>query len=287
MQERGTGPLVRRGRQVSGRDPPGQPAMGRPFLVRDTLSPKLEAQAVAPYSRLASIYDCVMQHVDYVHWVDYLERVFVRHDLAPHLVLDLACGTGSLALELRKRDYRVTGADGCPDMLGVAREKARKAGYDIPFFQKDLLDLGGLARFEGVFCLYDSMNYLMTLDDMSNALEAVRGVVVQGGLFIFDICTETNSLRHFRDMKEKGRGNGFTYVRHSFYDDGVQYNRFEIRFEATKEEVCETHRQRIYPISDIERVIAGSPFEIEGAYDGFGLDSPTDESDRVHFVLRA
>jgi len=250
------------------------------------LKRKPKTQAVAPYSRLASIYDYVMRHVDYVHWADYMALLFTRHELAPDRVLDLACGTGSLALEFRRRGYRIAGADGCQDMLRVAEEKSRKAGYDIPFFHRNLLDLNGLPRSEGVLCLYDSLNYLMTLEDISTVLREAWEVVAPGGVFIFDVCTETNSLRYFRDMKEKDRGEGFSYTRHSFYEDGVQFNRFEIHFEDTQEVVCELHQQRIYPLSEIERVIADSPFEQKDAYDGFGLTRPGETSDRVHFVLR-
>ena len=35
-----------------------------------------------------------------------------------------------------------------------------------------------------------------------------------------------------------------------------------------------------------EAVLEGAPFEVEGAYGGFGFEPPTELSDRVHFVLR-
>ena len=248
---------------------------------------KPEAQVVAPYSRLASIYDYVMRHVDYVHWADYVESLFLRHNLTPSRLLDLACGTGTLALEFRERGYRVTGADGCREMLEVAEEKARKAGYRVPLYHKNLLDLEALPRFEAVLCLYDSINYLMTPEEVSQALEEIRRVVDPGGLVVFDVCTETNSIRHFRDMTDRDCGEGFSYTRHSFYEDGVQFNRFQIQFSDPQEVVCEVHQQRIYPLAQIEGLLRASPFRVEGAYSGFGYDPPTEHSDRVHFVLCA
>ncbi len=248
---------------------------------------KLERREALPYSRLASIYDYVMRHVDYVHWADYVESLLRRHGLVPVRVLDLACGTGSLAVELGKRGYKVVGADGCEEMLAVAREKVRMVGHDVSFYHQDLLHLEGLPQVEWVLCLYDSINYLMTLEEVSRALEEIHGVVQPGGIFIFDVCTETNSLRYFRDMTDKDRGNGFSYTRRSYYNNGVQFNRFDIYFTDTQEEVCEVHRQRIYPLSDVEGVLEASPFRVEGAYDGFGFSPASDQSDRVHFVLRA
>ena len=246
-----------------------------------------QLKSVPPYRGLASIYDEVMQHVDYVEWADYIESIFDRHRLHPERLLDLSCGTGTLAVLLKRRGYRVTGADASADMLVVAREKAQRAGLDVPFVCKDMRRLEGLPRYEAVLCLYDSINYLMTLEDLAGALREVRSVLEAGGLFVFDICTETNSLKYFRDMTDKGRGDGFLYTRHSYYEKGVQFNRFDIQFLDSRGVVSETHEQRIYSIRDIERALNGSDFQIEGAYDGFGFSSPTDRTDRLHFVLRA
>ena len=241
---------------------------------------------VDPYSRLATIYDYVMRHVDYVHWADYVESLAERHGPSPTRVLDLACGTGTLAVELGRRGYDVSGADGSAAMLVVAEEKAEAAGFDIAFHHKDLLRLRDLPRFEWVLCLYDSLNYLMSPDDVSRALSEMHGVVEPGGLLVFDVCTESNSLRYFRDMTDRDQGKGFSYVRRSTYHEGIQYNRFDIHFDPPGEDVREVHRQRIYPLSEIEEILASCPFQVEGRYDGFGFSPPDERSDRVHFVLR-
>lgn len=247
---------------------------------------KKEKRRAKPYTRLAEIYDYVMRHVDYVQWADYIEAVFARHDLAPSRVLDLACGTGSMALELRKRHYRACGADGCREMLDVAEDKSRKAGRNVEFFHRNLLDLSDLPRFEAALCLYDSINYLMTIEDVALALREVHRILLPNGIFVFDVCTETNSLRYFRRLTDRDSGDGFTYVRESFYRNGVQFNRFDIRFNQTDESVEEEHRQRIYALSDLLTALDQSPFSLEGTYDGFGFRGPDRNSDRVHFVLR-
>ena len=240
-----------------------------------------------PYSRLAEIYDYVMRHVDYVHWAHYASSLFARHEVEPERVLDLACGTGSLAIELHQRGFAVEGADGCREMVDIAAAKVRKLGYPISFYHRNLLDLGDLQACDAVLCMYDSINYMMSSDAMAQVFAEVHGVVRSGGIFIVDVCTESNSIQHFSDMTEEDSGDGFFYTRHSYYDDGVQFNKFEIHFEETGEVVEELHRQRIYPLKKIEEILEASPFEIVGAYGGFGYAPPTELSDRVHFVLRA
>ncbi len=257
-----------------------------PVYIGFMLGRKKNPSTVQPYTRLSEIYDYVMRHVDYVQWADYIEAVFARHNATPSRVLDLACGTGSMALELRKRAFLASGADSCREMLDVAEDKTRRSGHSVEFFHRNLLDLTGLPRYEAALCLYDSMNYLMTLDDVVRALKEVHAILLPHGLFIFDVCTEANSLRYFRKLTDRDRGDGFRYVRESFYRNGIQFNRFKIRFERTDEAVEEVHRQRIYALPDMQAALEQSPFSLEAAYGGFGFRAPDEGSDRVHFVLR-
>ena len=244
-------------------------------------------ESVSPYSSLASIYDFVMRHVDYVHWADHVESVILRHNLVPSTMIDVACGTASLAVELTKRGYRMNGADACDEMLDIGRAKVLGGGFDIGLFHRSFLELEGLEPHDCVVSLYDSVNYLMSIEDVGRMFENVHQIVHRGGLFVFDVCTETNSIRHFRDMRERERGDGFSYVRHSYFKEGVQYNDFKIKFDQPKQEIHELHQQRIYPLQEIEDAIERSSFGLEAAYDGFSFRKPSEESDRVHFVLRA
>ena len=244
-------------------------------------------EIVSAYSSLASIYDFVMRHVDYIHWADHVEGLIVRHQLVPTRLIDVACGTASLAVELTKRGYRMNGADACDEMLDVARKKVLDGGYDIGLHHRSFLELEGLDRHDCVLSLYDSVNYLLNHEDVGRMFDHVHSIMHRGGLFIFDVCTETNSIRHFRDMRERERGDGFSYTRHSYYKEGIQYNDFKIRFDNPDREVYELHQQRIYPLKEIEKVIKDSPFALEAAYDGFSFQDPSENSDRVHFVLRA
>lgn len=86
------------------------------------------------YHWLTSLYDPV------VRWT-IREAVFKRRLVAEarvqvgHQVLDLGCGTGTLALLLKRvvPGANVVGLDGDPKILAIARAKANEAGVDISF----------------------------------------------------------------------------------------------------------------------------------------------------------
>lgn len=249
----------------------------------------MTAQPAAPYQSLAGIYDYVMRHVDYDNWAAYLRDLFAHCGHQPRSLIDLACGTGNIALELRALGCPVVaGVDASEAMLGVAREKAALAGYVIDFIPRDLRQLDGLGPFDAAVCMYDSFNYLLTLDDLAQALAAVQSILHPGGLFVFDVCTEQNSLRYFRDLRDQESGPGFTYQRHSHYEAGerLQTNHFTIRFDGQQDPVEEHHIQRIYPLTDILAALEESSFELLGAFDGFTFKRGTERSDRIHFALR-
>ena len=242
----------------------------------------------APYEALAEIYDFVMRHVAYREWAVYVEEILRRFGFRDPKILDLACGTGTLVLELCARGHHVTGADSSPAMLRIARQKAQSWGASVSFFEMDMRTVYGPPTYDVVLCLYDSINYLLALQDVASAFVGLTDLLLPDGLFIFDICTEGNSLKYFRDITERERGDGFSYTRHSFYrpEDHMQINEFEILFDDQPERWIETHRQRIYTLNEISTAVEASPFELLGMYDDFSFRPPTEYSDRVHFVLR-
>ena len=243
--------------------------------------------AQSPYQGLAPIYDYVMAHVDYDEWAAYIHALFARFAPDTTRVVDLACGTGNVSLALHRLGYEITGVDRSEAMLRVACEKA--CGTDVEFVQQDLRQLEGLGLFDAVTCLYDSINYLLKPADIDAALGGVQASVQPGGLFVFDICTERNSLRYFRNMRDSERGPGFSYERHSIYDPDrrLQSNHFRIRCDGSDVAFEETHVQRIYPVAAIAARVEASAWELLALFDGFTFDKGTEESDRVHFVLRA
>ena len=242
-----------------------------------------------PYQALADIYDYVMRHVDYEEWAAYLRRLMERFAHRPRTVVDLACGTGNISLALCAVGYPVTtGVDVSEAMLRIARKKALLAGYSIDFEQRDLRYLKDLGPFDAAVCMYDSINYLLDIDHVAQALRQVHDILNPNGLFIFDVCTEQNSRLYFGDVKDREEGPGFSYERHSFYDgsERLQMNHFTICFEGQEGPIEELHVQRIYPVEEIVELVEAGPFEPLGFFDGLTFDKGSERSDRIHFVLR-
>ena len=114
------------------------------------------------YDSIASVYDNINSEIDYSAWADFIEKCFQRYlTVKPELVLDLACGTGSMTLELHTRGYDMIGADISENMLSQAYEKAYDREINgVLFLKQDMRTFELYGTVKAALCCLDSFNYL-------------------------------------------------------------------------------------------------------------------------------
>ena len=249
----------------------------------------IRTQKCKLYKELAPIYDYVMRHVNYRQWADYVQTLFQLSGVEVKTVLDVACGTGSLCLYLKELGFCVMGFDLSPEMILNGIKKAYRADNEFPMWCGDMERFAQRKPVDAIVCLYDSINYLMDHRQWTNVFSCAYNALIPSGLFIFDISTEANSLRHFQDHSEKGHGPNFKFTRYSKYNQTkkVQVNEFHIVWKnKPKQVLVETHKQIVMSIKDVEKLISKSKFSIMGIYDNVSTAPGTESSDRVYFLLQ-
>ena len=82
------------------------------------------------YHELAGSYDRLTNDVDYEAVVAFYNEILRRERVKPRTAVDLACGTGSVALLLARQGLNVTAVDMSEEMLTAATQKA--AGEQNP-----------------------------------------------------------------------------------------------------------------------------------------------------------
>jgi len=249
----------------------------------------------ASYSVLAAIYDTVMRDIDYVMWSDFIDEIIQTHNPDAYDILELACGTGSMAIALDELDcYSITATDASENMLDVARQKTALGVNDLKWQQVNYFDINLEPEYDIALMLYDSINYALTPADVLKALNQVHKVLRKDGLFIFDFTTPGNSVRHAEALNDEGSTpDNYRYVRLSRYlpSEKMHYNEFEIEKLAEdkiyiERRYREVHKQRVYTLQEMRDIIAQSNFTIEAEYDAFELEPANENSDRVTMVLK-
>jgi SAM-dependent methyltransferase len=103
-------------------------------------------------------------------------------------VLELACGTGRVAIPLARAGQEMVGVDVSPAMLAKAAEKAAAAGVCLTLIEGDMRHLNlGDRRFPLIFITENSFLHLHTTEDFAACLAGVRRYLAPDGVFIFDI----------------------------------------------------------------------------------------------------
>jgi ubiquinone/menaquinone biosynthesis C-methylase UbiE len=106
-------------------------------------------------------------------------------------VVELAVGTGRIAIPIAQAGIDVIGVDSSPGMLAVARAAAESAGVAdrIELRLGDLREPPVSERVPLVVCPFRSLLHMETETEKLRALEGARELLEEGGRFVFDVFT--------------------------------------------------------------------------------------------------
>ncbi len=141
------------------------------------------------YKALAASYDRLTNDVDYSAMVDFYWEILAKEGLSPRTAVDLACGTGSVALRLAERGLQVTGVDMSPEMLCMADQKADSSKNRPMFVCQKLQQLHLLKGVDLAVCALDGLDYILDPNDCRQTIARVYKALNPGGCFIFDVNT--------------------------------------------------------------------------------------------------
>ncbi len=141
------------------------------------------------YHGLAASYDRLTNDVDYEATVEFYEAILAREGLRPRTAVDLACGTGSVALILARKGLQVVGVDLSEEMLTQAQQKAQTMEHPPLFVCQDLTRLRLPRGVDLAVCALDSLDYITKPADCAAAIRRVYQALNPGGIFIFDVNT--------------------------------------------------------------------------------------------------
>ena len=247
------------------------------------------------YSAIAPIYNEIMKDVDYEDWADFIDAIIQEHRPEAVSLLELACGTGQVAMYLEELEcYDITATDFSEEMLEIGRRIADFRDMSISWQQQDFFNITLKQQYDVVLALFDSVNYIREEADMLRLFKNVAGVMHQDSVFIFDFTTPQHSEVVAEKLNDEGiTTDNYRFERRSFYipSEKTHVNEFDVeKLDDSRENILyrdrEVHRQRIYTFAEMKPLIARSGLEIEAAYEDFDLVDASDESERITMVLR-
>jgi ubiquinone/menaquinone biosynthesis C-methylase UbiE len=241
-----------------------------------------------PYTKFAAAYDKMMKNVDYVRWADYIDRLFALYNFRPRKVLDIACGTGSATVLLAEKGYLMSGTDRAMEMLLWAREKAKKRGIRLHLWQQDMRHLAVARPYDAALCLYDSINYITTEEEMKRVLARVSEALIPRGMFIFDVTTEYNIVKHFHRQTFAESYEDFSYIWRNLYIPKEKVCKTVLTFFLQEDDHYskyeELHIQKIYSVAQVKELLEQTGYKLLSSFDAFTFNRWGRTSERINFA---
>jgi len=243
------------------------------------------------YSDFSLVYDLLMDDVDYSRWADYIEALFDRYGVKPELILDLACGTGSLTLELAKRGYDMIGIDISSDMLSRAVEKTELSGVAPLWVCQDMRAFELYGSVDIILCTMDSLNYILDINDMRNVFKLAGNYLNPGGLFIFDLNTPYKFEHVFAGNLFYEVRDDITYLWQNRYNPENKICDFDLTFFVREtgdlyKRLEETQKQRAWSYEEIQSAVYGSGLDLTDVFNAFTFSRPLQTDERCFYIAK-
>lgn len=243
------------------------------------------------YQGFAYVYDKFMDNIPYEEWRRYLKNLFYQYSITDGTLIELGCGTGTLSLLMHEAGYSVIGIDNSIDMLTLAAEKTKDTP-DITLLCQDMRELELGNTYDGFYCICDSLNYLLSSEDILSAFCGVKKHLRENGIFIFDLKTPYFYEHVLGDQVFCDHQEDCSYTWENSYFEEERINQYDLTVfvkhpdNGLFERFYETHHQKAYPLTEIIDLLSEAGLEFITAYDAFSSDAPNSTSERIYIIAR-
>lgn len=241
------------------------------------------------YGVFASVYDLLTENVEYEKRAKYFDTVVKKHGGSQGgVLLDLACGTGSLSEYFEDFGYDVIGIDSSEEMLSIAMNKKYQNGKNIQYVCQDMRELELYGKVDVTICALDSLNHLESFEDVKKVFKKVFEYTENGGLFIFDVNTQYKHREILGDnVFVFDTDDVYCVWQNSCEESTVSiYLDFFIPDDGKYERYCEDFAETAYPLDEIKQALIKTGFEILGVYDEDSFEDVRDDTQRAVFAVR-
>lgn len=242
------------------------------------------------YECFAEFYDALMKDADYKSRADYILKLFEKFNHPMGLTLDLACGTGSLTLELAKRGVDIYGTDASQEMLTAAMNKMYDAGLNILFLCQKMQEIDLYGTIDTCICTLDSINHITNPSDVQKTFDRVSLFMNPGGYFLFDVNTQYKHQNILADST-------FVYDTDEVFcvwqNEPVDEDAVSITLDFFREESAslysrstESFCERAYSHKDICAMLENAGFSVEGYFGDLSFLPPEETEQRVIYAAK-
>ena len=277
------------------------------------------------YTDFAYVYDTFMDETPYDKWRDFIVQTIEKYGISKpvkrlesspepvsageteafekrqemdslkeerNLILDLGCGTGTLTELLAEEGYDMIGVDSSADMLELAMEKRDGMGHETLYLLQDMRELELYGTVGTVVSVCDSLNYILSEEELLQVFRLVENYLFPEGIFIFDFNTVYKYAEVIGDVTIAENREACSFIWENTYYPEEALNEYEVTVfvrdgqEELYRKFSETHYQRGYTEEQMCRLLAAAGMQIEIVLDADTLKVASKTSERIYIVAR-
>lgn len=248
---------------------------------------------MAGYKDFAFFYDLLMKNADYESRFDYIVGLLAENGIGGGILLDMACGTGTLSKMFAQKGFDVIGVDASEEMLSKAQEKKLEEDFDALFLCQKMEELDLFGTIDAAVCTLDSLNHVTEKEKIREIFRRVALFMNDGGVFVFDV----NTLYKHREVLGNNAfvfdtENVFCAWQNALLEDGETTQIDLDIFESDEEEddvyvrYSEEFFERGYELDFLKKTLEQFRFEVVGIYDDMTKEPIKENSERAVFVCK-
>ncbi len=243
------------------------------------------------FDSFAEVYDEFTQNADYERRAEYIVSLLRRGGITSGLLLDLACGTGTLTTLLAENGYDMIGVDFSEDMLIKARQKLSGVSSDALILCQDMRELDLYGTVKACVCSLDSINHLTDEKDVQRVFDRVSLFTEPGGMFVFDVNTVYKHSQVLADNTFVYENeNSFLVWQNDLEADGITVNIYLDIFSEDKDgkyiRDSEEFAEKAYQPQILKKMLEKSGFCDITVYGDLTLLPPSETEERIYFTAR-
>jgi SAM-dependent methyltransferase len=227
------------------------------------------------YERLSQVYDFDWGKFA-EQYVSLINQLLDERAITRARILDLACGTGALAVKLANCGHSVYGIDISPQMIEIAKSKSIGLS-NISFKVQDMAQFCVEGEFDLLTCTFDSINYLLKTDGVKAMFCRVTTALHKSGLFVFDSNTDRLYANRHKGTHKRELG-GESFVQRLSYDP-VKKEAITV-FEFS-DGTIEIHKQCPYDLAELGPLLAEAGLCAIHTFSGFNKRPYNSKSERL------
>jgi SAM-dependent methyltransferase len=213
--------------------------------------------------------------VQYRNYVEDIPFYLRQAERCGDPVLEVACGTGRIAIPIAQQGFKVTGLDISEPMLEQARQKAATLGVNVDWIRADMRAFGLGRSFALIFIAFNSIGHLHDRESLEAFFSCVRAHLAENGRFVIAVFNPRLDLllrepwrRYpFAEYPDPDGRGIVTITENNLYDKASQVNHITWYYQIGQERQpsIENNMRVFYP-QELEALLYYNGFSLEAKY---------------------